>query len=119
MSDGTLDTIDVANLIRRKFGSHARVTMNREQGHVSFVLYDAFEITGDIDDYGSGGGWGFAIRISDREATAGVFGRSLALNETSDDVVSALDRIDHYCRLRLGDAYLAEFERAYPRRESL
>lgn len=105
---------DIVQLIRSELPYASFIIMNGKLG-VRFMLYEAFVVTGNWDDYGRGN-WGFGIEIGDKMVVTEFFGQSTTLCETKDAVRQALQVIDAYVRLRLGKEFLKAYEHSAKRK---
>lgn len=113
MDDQALEAVDVSRMVRQQFGPSASHLAVRD-GSVEFVLYDAFAVGASPDNYGNGRNWGFGIDLPNGMVLIELFGQPLTIKSTRDEVRATLALIDRYARLRLGAAYLAEFEATHP-----
>lgn len=106
-----LSAIEVLGVVSRSLpgASHQSVT---DKIHIKFVLYDAFVIRGDLDDYGSGGNWGFSIMLDPETRIGTLLGKRLSLCSDVEAIQHALATIDEYARLRLGQEYIAAYTAA-------
>ncbi len=111
MAHDELTADDVLDLVRRHLPA-ARQARQHSATALGFVLYDAFAVRGERDDYGRGS-WGFSIAVGGDAAVSTVLGRRLSLCGTRDEVRTALEAVDGYVRLRLGADYLAAYDAAY------
>ncbi len=110
----------MARLVREHVGPRqSRCRLGRPQGlpaverAVTFVLYDAFVVTGAQDDYGSGTSWGFGVVLPGGVSVSSVLSERLTLVEpTREALTRAFDGNDRYVRLRLGREYLEAWEAA-------
>lgn len=99
-----LDRDDVIRLVRERFGVGATLVGDDA---FQFTLYEAFVVQVRADDYGSGDNWGIAVYLGPSTWASRLLGERLSLRQTREQLRDALDVLDRYCRLRLGDAYLA------------
>jgi len=74
------------------------------------VLYESFSINLSIGDrYGL---FGASIWLGDsRHSMKTVLGKKISLNSDAESIKSSLAIIDNYCRLRLPDKFLVEFDK--------
>lgn len=103
-----LSALEVLGVVSKSLpgASHQSVT---DKIHIRFVLYDAFVIRGDLDDYGSGGNWGFSIMLDPETRIGALLGKRLSLCEDEGAIQRALATIDEYARLRLGEEYITAY----------
>lgn len=85
---------------------------------IDFVLYDSFVVRGSYDDYGRGN-WGFSLALGGDVGVSTLLGKKLTIRGTKNEVLEALDAIDHYSRLRLGSEFLAAYEASNPLSQDL
>ncbi len=112
MTDAPLAAIDVARLVKDHFGPRASHLTLRKDGSIEFAVYDAFPIVGHPDDYGSGTNWGFGVVLAPTITISEVLGTRLTIRSGPAQITSALQAIDRYARLRLGQEYLTAYEGA-------
>jgi len=84
--------------------------LNYDKKTIECVLYDSFYLELSIGDrYGV---FGAAIGIgSTMHSLVKVIGQPTTLNSDPGSVISNLNIIDNYCRLRLPDKFLFEFDK--------
>lgn len=111
MPHENLTVDDVLDLVDAHLPA-ATQARKRSDVELGFVLYDAFAIRGAYDDYGRGN-WGFSIALGADAMVSKVLGRKLTLCGTREEVTTALETIDAYARLRLGDEYLSVYGTVY------
>lgn len=107
-----MDVKELYKLIHKYYGYKARMRyINSEQKRVYFFLYDSFSIVCDISDrYGM---FGVGIQMADGQMLTHFLGKSCSLNSDPASIKRSLQIIDDYCRMRLPDKYLEEYDKAY------
>lgn len=104
------DILDVVDQL-----AAATQARKRSETEIGFVLYDAFGVRANYDDYGRGN-WGFGVAVGPEMMVSTVLGQRLTLCGTRDEVRAALEAIDRYARLRLGSEFLEAYAAAYGER---
>ena len=114
MAHEALTADDVLDVVVERLPA-ATQARKRSDTQIGFVLYDAFSVRGDYDDYGRGN-WGFGVAVGADAMVSTVLGQRLTLCGSRDEVRAALDAVDRYARLRLGSEYLEAHAAAYGQR---
>jgi len=97
-------------LIKNSFGGRVSIPLvNSDTGEVTFILYESFLFKCGIDSrYGR---FGLAMMV-DGIAVRTFFGKRVTMDNDPDAIQSSLQEIDRFCRLRLPEPFLAEFDAA-------
>lgn len=106
MTHEVLSARDIVGIVKDRFGAGVEALRVRDTGMVTFIVYGAFGVRADFDEYGRGN-WGFSIALGGDFSVSAVLGEGLTILGSREQIVRALDTIDRYCRLRLGEEYLA------------
>lgn len=78
---------------------------------IDLILYDSFSITCGLDEHGS---FGARINLPNNLSTTYFLGFVCSLVENNvQSIQEALQKIDEYCRFRLPDKFLNEYDRVY------
>jgi len=106
----TLDQLYI--LLENYFGYKASIkgqSNNRQE--IEFILYDSFSITCGLDEHGS---FGARLNLPEIVGTTYFLGFVCSLIENNEESIKdALKKIDEYCRFRLPDKFLKEYDRVY------
>lgn len=86
-------------------------SINTDTKEVMGVLYDSFVLRFSLNDryerFGAG------IEIGNGVLLTMFLGEYCSLNNNDVDIKNSLDIIDNYCRQRLPDKFLIEYDKAY------
>ncbi|MGE5397011.1 MAG: hypothetical protein ACM3MK_05680 [Chitinophagales bacterium] len=84
--------------------------LNMDTESVHGILYESFEVEFSIGDrYGQ---FSAAIWLgASIQGLSRVLGEELSLNSDAESIKQSLGAIDNYCRLRLPDKFLEEFDK--------
>lgn len=100
---------ELADFVEQFFGHRTEVlTVSPSTGRVNFVLYDAFVFSTTIDPQTRA--FGLGVLLAQNFSPSRMLGEDVSLNNEEVAIASALTLADRYCRLRLPDKYLSEFE---------
>lgn len=110
MSEPTLSALDVSRVVRKHLGQKVTRVSLQEDGSVAFVLYEAFAFGVYPDDYGSGNNWGIGLKVGGDVVLSTLLGRRLTILTFQSQIEEALDVVERYARLRLGEEYLAAYD---------
>lgn len=102
---------EFTNLVKSHFNYKLTFyCINYDTKTIECILYDSFYFEISIGDRYSV--FGAAIGIGNTMHSFTKFmGQSITLNSDRQSIISNLDIIDSYCRLRLPDKYLVEFDK--------
>lgn len=106
----TLDNLYI--FLRNYFGYKATVLGQWDsKQEIDLILYDTFSITCGFDEHGS---FGATLNLPKDLATTYFLGFDCSLIENNEESIKdALKKIDEYCRFRLPDKFLKEYDRVY------
>ena len=83
-------------------------TMSHAKQEITVVLYDSFVFKFGLDErYKSFGG---GIFLDDHHSIVSFLGEKLSMNNDRNSILANFKIVDNYCRLRLPDKFLAEFD---------
>lgn len=107
-----MEVLDLFKLVQKHYGYKAQMRyINSEKKEVFFFLYDAFSVVCSVGDrYGM---FGAGIQMADGQMLTQFLGKSCSLNSDPVSIKRSLQIIDDYCRMRLPDKYLEEYDKAY------
>lgn len=102
-----LDQLD--KLITQYYGHKLSLSYLSYDTHmVKCILYESFVVEISLGErYGE-----FGVTIAGVGMTKAL-GKSISPNSDAASIVESLDAIDNYCRLRLPDKFLVEYDKAY------
>lgn len=81
--------------------------MNPEKGEIAFILYESFVFKISIDKrYGI---FGAALVLGEEFLVLSLFGENIAINNDLKSITMSFEKIDNYCKLRLPDKFLVEY----------
>lgn len=102
----------LVRLIREVIGTRGQIqSASPESGDIVFVMYEAFGFKCGLDNrYGS---FGMILPVEAGAAVRSFLGRDISLNADEESIRASLAIVDHYCRLRLPDKYLAQYDRTH------
>jgi hypothetical protein len=84
--------------------------LNYDSKTIEFILYDSFYF--ELSIGGRYGVFGAAVGIGNSmHSLTKVMGQPITLNSDQKAITSNMDIIDTYCRLRLPDKFLNEFDK--------
>ena len=112
-----MDSIkEVNGIIKRCLGYKVKVMyIDSIKREVVFMMYDSFLFKCQLDErYNS---FGCGLQFSDGTISTNFLGREISLNSDEKSIKESLKIIDDYCRLRLPDKFLEEYDRAYEIRQ--
>ncbi len=101
------------SIIENYFGYKIKMLyMNSKTKTVGGILYNSFFLECDVDDrYGR---FGAGICLGDQKYTITEFlGKHCSPNSDEKSIKESLKIIDRYCRLRLPDKFLDEYDKVY------
>lgn len=102
---------ELYNLVERYWGYKVKMkNMDLEKREVVCVLYDSFVIECGFDDYHGSFGAGIIEGVG---VIIDFLGNHCSLNSDEDAIKKSLQVIDDYCRLRLPDKFLDEYDKVY------
>lgn len=106
MTTITYETLSA--LIRDHFGAKADIAyVDSDDREVAFILYESFFFKSSFDlRYGS---FGLAMLL-EGVAVRTFLGKEPTLNSDEASIRASFDDIDRFCRLRLPEAFLREFD---------
>jgi hypothetical protein len=100
---------ELYDLVTEHFGDRLSQEEQDSEGLiVGGVLYESFELVCSLDaQYGT---FGAAIMVGKTQWTSDFFGESISMNADPRSILSSLETIDRWCRLRLPDKFLEVFD---------
>ncbi len=107
-----MDLDELYNLIETFFSYKVQLIgqWNKKQ-EIDLILYDSFSITCGFDEHGS---FGAKLNLPNNLATTYFLGFDCSLVENNEKSIrEALSKIDSYCKFRLPDKFLKEYDRVY------
>lgn len=108
--DKKLDLKEMYMLMIEYFGNKVSSQyINSEKQEIIAVLYDSFVFCFGIDDrydLFSGG-----IVLDAEQVLTTFLGKKLSINNDKQSILSNFEIIDNYCRLRLPDKFLTEYDK--------
>ncbi|WP_434318757.1 hypothetical protein [Leifsonia sp. P73] len=106
----SIDFQRLPRLIHEHYGSKVDVvSANDATGEVAFVLYESFLFKCGIDP--RHGRFGL-VMLLDGIAVRTFFGKRVTMENDEASIRASLNDIERFCRLRLPDAFLGEFDAA-------
>ena len=106
----TLDELVV--LVRETIGTRGSVhAIDSGNGELFFTMYDAFGFKCGLDPrYGS---FGLVLPVGAGMAISTFLGRRVSMNPDAQSIRESLELVNEYCRLRLPDKYLQQYDRTH------
>ena len=105
-----MESMEFYKLFISYWGKKASMVQFDKEGKViQCTLYDSFPFR-----CGLGGNYGTfegGIVMSDNTAIFRYFGRRLSINKDAQSILENFKIIENYCRLRLPDKYLVEYDK--------
>jgi|SRR5699024_5422656 len=84
--------------------------LNSEKREMSFVLYDSFTFKLSVEKrYGI---FEAGLVLHSTQVLLELLGEPLAINNDKNSIIQTFSKIDHYCRLRLPDKFIAAYDHA-------
>lgn len=107
-----MDVISLYKLVRDFYGYKCRMMgMDSGKKEVRCILYESFWLTCNLDDrYGM---FGAGLEVGKQGVITDFLGKRCSLNSDELSIKESLQIIDDYCRLRLPDKFLEEYQRVY------
>ena len=106
--DKHLDDLKV--IIQKHFRYKAKLSFkDSSKRELHFVLYQAFEVVFSLDERYNSFGAGIIIGTN-CIVSHEILGKKISLNSDLKSVTESLRIIDDYCRLRLPDKFLVEYD---------
>lgn len=107
-----LNIHQIYDLLQAFYGHKcSMVQLSEEEKEIRFILYDAFQISCDINDryerYGIGLYEGYTGVIAE------FFGEGYFLNNDRESIKHSFQVVDDYCRASLPDKFLKAYDEAY------
>ena len=105
-----IDFSTLPRLIHDLYGKKADVvSVNSDTDEVMFILYESFLFKCGFDKrYGRFG----LVGLLDGVAVHTFFGKRVTMENDEDLIRASLNDVDRFCRLRLPEAFLIEFDAA-------
>lgn len=106
-----MDFKDFSKLVKEYYGYKLSFyCLDYDTKTIECVLYESFALELSIGDrYGA---FGVAIMLGNsKQSMTSVLGEEISLNSDAKSIQGNLELIDAYCRLRLPDKFLVEFDK--------
>ncbi len=114
MENKITDLMTIRNIIKRFWGYKVNLVIPYpEERKVVARLYDAFEFKFQLAYEHYKELFHASLLIPDNVAIDRLLGVDAWKTPTMENIISILEAVDRYCRLRLPDKYLEAFDEAY------
>lgn len=105
-----LDIMEIYHLIIEFFGNKVDVIgVIESRQEIECILYSSFVLKCGIEDRYKMFECG--IMLEEKYAIRNILGESPSLNNDRDSIIKSLKLMDKYCRLRLPDKFLDEYDK--------